>query len=253
MGVIGGTLGYHILKRYWPGGMGIPMGQDDTYASRGLSKLKTVLGPGIFEDLRDKVVLDFGCGEGANAIELAQNGCPHVIGIDIQEHYLETAKNRAEALGVHGHCTFTTHWSQPVDAIISTDAFEHFEKPLEILASMRSLIKPDGCLLVSFGPIWHHPYGGHLFSVFPWAHLVFTEGALIRWRSDFKTDGATRFHEVAGGLNKMTIKRWEALVAESGFKAVSYELVPIRPARRLHCRLTREWLTSLVRSRLEPA
>ncbi len=76
---------------------------------------------------------------------------------------------------------------------------------------------------------------------------------MIRWRSDFKTDGATRFHEVAGGLNKMTIKRWETLVAESGFKAVSYELVPIRPARRLHCRLTREWLTSLVRSRLEPA
>lgn len=118
---------------------------------------------------------------------------------------------------------------------------------------MRTLLKSDGCLFVSFGPIWHHPYGGHLFSVFPWAHLIFTEHALIRWRSDFKTDGATRFHEVAGGLNKMTIKRWEALVAQSGFKLTYFELVPIRPAKRLHCRLTREWFTSLVRARLEPA
>jgi hypothetical protein len=55
--------------------------------------------------------------------------------------------------------------------------------------------------------------GGHLFSVFPWAHLIFSEQALIRWRSDFKSDGATRFSEVAGGLNQMTIRRFERLIA----------------------------------------
>jgi hypothetical protein len=58
---------------------------------------------------------------------------------------------------------------------------------------MRRMIKPDGCVIAAFGPTWFHPLGGHLFSVFPWAHLIFTERALIRWRSDFKTDGATRF------------------------------------------------------------
>ncbi|MBI4909469.1 MAG: class I SAM-dependent methyltransferase [Acidobacteria bacterium] len=228
------------------------MSQGDPYAARGLSKLKTMFGPTIFDELRDKVVLDFGCGEGANALELAQNGCAHVIGVDIQEHYLERASNRAVALGIQDRCTFTSVWSEPVDVIISTDAFEHFEDPDKILRVMRGLLKPNGYLLTAFGPTWYHPYGGHLFSVFPWAHLIFTESALIRWRSDFKTDGAKRFHEVAGGLNGMTIRRWEQVVARSGFKCNSYELVPIRPSKRLHCRLTREWLTSLIRARLIP-
>jgi SAM-dependent methyltransferase len=252
MGLVGGPLAYWFLKRYWPGGKGIPMGSGDPYCAKGLNKLETQLGPAIFDELRGKVVLDFGCGEGHNALELAQNGCARVIGLDIQEHYLEKARIRAQALGVQDRCTFTSCWSEPVDAIVSTDAFEHFAEPEKILHLMRGLLKPSGCLLVAFGPLWYHPYGGHLFSVFPWAHLIFTESALIRWRSDFKSDGARRFHEVAGGLNGMTIRRWERLVAGSGFKCTSYELVPIRPAKRLHCRLTREWLTSLIRARLIP-
>jgi len=228
------------------------MSQSDPYARRGLSKLKVMFGTTIFAELRGKVVLDFGCGEGRDALELAKNGCARVIGVDIQEHYLEEARERALSLGVMDRCTFTSFWSEPVDVIISIDAFEHFADPDKTLCMMRSLLKPDGYLLVAFGPPWYHPYGGHLFSVFPWAHLIFTESALIRWRSDFKTDGAKHFHEVAGGLNGMTIRRWERLVARSGFKCTSYELVPIRPAKLLHCRLTREWLTSLIRARLIP-
>lgn len=251
MGVIGGPVGYWLLRRYWPKNGANSSNNGDSYARRGLNKLKAMLGPTIFDELRGKVVLDFGCGQGANALELAQNGCAHVIGVDIQERYLEGARNRALALGVQDRCTFTSCWSEPVDAIISTDAFEHFADPEMILRSMRGLLKPQGYLRTAFGPTWYNPQGGHLFSVFPWAHLIFTERALIRWRSDFKTDGASRFHEVAGGLNGMTIGRWERLVADSGFKCSSYELVPIRKIKWLHCRLTREWSTSLIRARLD--
>jgi hypothetical protein len=107
-------------------------------------------------------------------------------------------------------------------------------------------------VLTSFGPTWYHPLGGHLFSVFPWAHLVFTEKALIRWRSDFKTDRATKFGEVAGGLNQMTIKRFERVVAESPFRFEHLELVPIRKLRRVANRLTREATTAIVRCKLVP-
>ena len=85
-----------------------------------------------------------------------------------------------------------------------------------------------------------------LFSVFPWAHLVFSEDALIRWRSDFNNNGATLFHELAGGLNQMTIARFERLVAHSRFPPVSVKLVPIRRLRLLHHRLTREFTNALV-------
>ena len=105
-------------------------------------------------------------------------------------------------------------------------------------------------MLLTFGPTWLHPLGGHLFSVFPWAHLVFTEPALIRWRARFRKDGATRFREVEGGLNQMTIRRFERLVAESPLEFEAFEAVPIRRLRPIAPLLPRELCTSFVRSRL---
>ncbi len=134
--------------------------------------------------------------------------------------------------------------------VVSLDAFEHFADPGEILRIMDGLLHPGGEVLVCFGPTWLHPLGGHLFSVFPWAHLIFSEKALIGWRSRFKTDGATRFGEVAGGLNQMTIRRFEKLVAASPFEFVTLEPVPIRKLRWLHNRVTREFTTAVVRGRL---
>jgi hypothetical protein len=72
----------------------------------------------------------------------------------------------------------------------------------------------------------------------------------MRWRSDFKVDGATRFSEVEGGLNQMTIARWLKLVAASPLRIAQLELVPIRGLRRAHSRWTREFTTSLVKARL---
>jgi hypothetical protein len=130
------------------------------------------------------------------------------------------------------------------------DSFEHFADPAGILLIMNTLLKPAGEVLASFGPTWYHPLGGHLFSVFPWAHLVFSKKALIRWRSTFKTDGATRFSEVAGGLNQMTIAKFEEVVASSPLKFANLELVPIRKLHPIHNRLTREFTTAIVRCRL---
>jgi SAM-dependent methyltransferase len=254
MGWIGGAPAYWFLKRFYPGGEGVPMPQGDPFKIKGISKLGTYFGPDIFTELRDKVVIDFGCGEGDNAIELAAKGCRHVIGLDIQEERLAVGRAQAARLGLDGAVRFLAQTTEKADVILSTDAFEHFEDPAAILRIMRSLLRDDGYLLVEFGCTWYHPLGGHLFSVFPWAHLLFTEQALIRWRTDFKTDGATRFHEVAGGLNRMTIARWERIVADSPFRFSHYELVPIRAARRLHLhhRLTRELFTSIIRARLVP-
>jgi SAM-dependent methyltransferase len=130
------------------------------------------------------------------------------------------------------------------------DAFEHFADPAEVLRIMNTLLKPEGEVLLSFGPTWYHPLGGHGFSVFPWAHLIFSEKALIAWRSTFKTDGATRFSEVAGGLNQMTIRRLEELVTASPFRFATLDPVPIRKLRWFHNRFTREFTTAVVRCRL---
>jgi SAM-dependent methyltransferase len=249
MGLVGGELGYRLLKLISAAGEGACAGS--SYAGR--SKLDVLLGDRFWEDIQGRTVIDFGCGSGAESIEMARRGAAHVIGIDIRESLLAEARENASRAGVEARCTFVREARARADVVVSVDSFEHFEDPAAILRVMHGLLAPDGRVWASFGPTWYHPYGGHLFSVFPWAHLVFTEKALIRWRSDFKSDGATRFGEVAGGLNQMTIRRFERIVADSPFEFAYFRAVPIRVARRLANRFTREFLTAVVQCKLVPA
>jgi SAM-dependent methyltransferase len=237
---------YRILKRISPGS---PDCCGGSYYE-GKSKLAVLLGEEFFARIAGKVVVDFGCGEGADAVEMAARGAQRVIGIDIRADLLQTAKQKALRAGMQNTCVFVSAAKEPADFVVSVDAFEHFADPGAILRAMHKLLRPTGEVFVSFGPTWYHPLGGHLFSVFPWAHLIFSEKALIRWRSTFKTDGATRFGEVAGGLNQMTIARFEELIAGSPLRFASLELVPIRKLRHLHNRFTREFTTAVVRCRL---
>ena len=238
---------YRILKRISPGAPDCGC-REGFY--EGKSKLAVLMGDTFFSRITGKTVIDFGCGEGSEAVEMAQRGARLVIGIDIREDVLQVARQRAVRADVQSICLFALSTSEPADIVVSVDAFEHFADPAEILRIINTLLQPAGEVLISFGPTWYHPLGGHLFSVFPWAHLIFGEKALIRWRSTFKTDGATRFSEVAGGLNQMTIKKFEKLIAGSPFRFSSLELVPIRKFRHIHNRFTREFTTAIVRCRL---
>jgi SAM-dependent methyltransferase len=247
MGMIGGELGYRLLKRF---GKPTNDGRMDGSAYRERSKLEVLLGADVWEQIHDRIVLDFGCGTGDDAIQMAQRGARRVIGIDLQQRFLDVARANAAKAGVADRCEFATATDERAEIIVSLDAFEHFEDPDAILRLMGTLLAAGGRILISFGPTWFHPLGGHLFSVFPWAHLLFTEKALIRWRSDFKNDGATRFGEVAGGLNQMTIRRFERIVAQSPFRFEHFEPIPIRRLAPVANRFTREWTTAVVRCTL---
>ena len=240
-------LQYRLLKKMYPGDPGKYM---TGAVYEGKSKVRVLLGDALLERIKDRVVIDFGCGEGDEALDLARNGARKVIGIDVQERFLERARVAAAQAGLSSVCEFVRTTDEKAGIIVSIDAFEHFDDPAAILRTMDGLLSQGGEIIACFGPTWYHPLGGHLFSVFPWAHLVFTERALVRWRSDFKTDGATRFSEVAGGLNQMTVGRFEEIVAGSAFQFASFELVPIRKLASVHNRLTREFTSALVRCRL---
>ena len=247
MGIVGGNFGYKLLRRISAGGRD-PEYSDSDAIER--SKLEHLFGAGIFSAIEEKTVIDFGCGDGAEAVELARSGAKRVIGIDIRESVLEKARKTAQLAGVADRCKFSTATEEKADVIVSCDAFEHFDDPGKILEIMSSLLLPAGEVWVSFGPTWYHPYGGHLFSVFPWAHLLFTEKSLIRWRSDFKSDGARSFGEVEGGLNQMTIRRFRKIVAASSLRLDEFEPVPIRGLNFLTNPITREFFTAVVRCKL---
>jgi SAM-dependent methyltransferase len=219
-------------------------------AYEGKSKLEALLGRQFLNGISGKSIIDFGCGDGSEAVELARKGASRVIGIDIRESVLQSARQKAFEEGLAETCQFASSTNERADIIVSIDAFEHFQDPAGVLRIMDALLKPTGEVIASFGPTWYHPLGGHLFSLFPWAHLLFSEKALIRWRSDFKMDGATQFSEVAGGLNQMTITKFSKLIEKSSFKIAALELVPIKMLHFAHNRLTREFTTAIVRCRL---
>ena len=237
---------YKLLKKIAPAEPAVVTGA----AYEGKSKLRVILGDQFLSLIRDKTVIDFGCGEGVECVEMARQGARKVIGIDIRDTSLSQAAKNASDAGVGDRCEFAKTTNAPAEIIVSLDSFEHFADPAAILDAMYDLLGPGGVVIISFGPTWYHPLGGHLFSVFPWAHLVFSEKALIRWRSDIRSDGATRFSEVEGGLNQMTIARFEQLVRRSRFRLEMLETVPIRKLRPVHCKLTREFTTAIVRAKL---
>lgn len=255
-GFIGGPIGYNLLKLFGRHATAPDYQNAAVYA--GVSKLEKLFGQDIWNEVRGKFVIDYGCGMGTEAIEIAQHGATRVVGIDTWDKALTNARRNAREAGLTDICSFIDPQRQrdefaalpKADVIFSLDAFEHYDDPESILRVMKNLLKPQGRILICFGPPWLHPYGGHLFSIFPWSHLLFTEEAQIRWRSDFKTDGAKRFHEVEGGLNQMTIARFRKLVEACGLKYEKFEAVPIRKLRWFHNRLTQEFTSSVVRCTL---
>jgi SAM-dependent methyltransferase len=247
-GFIGGAVAYSILKKL--GRQAVASLNREPSAYRGRSKLDVLLGEELWSRLPGARVLDFGCGPGREVVELAAGGAREVVGLDIRREMLDRARDEAERAGVASRCRFVTDPSAAgeVDLVVTIDTFEHFDEPAGALAAMAALVRPGGHLLIAFGPPWFHPLGGHLFSVFPWAHVVFTERALLRWRADFKSDGARTFAEVAGGLNQMTVARFRRILAASGLEVVRLETLPIRRLQRVHSRLTEELTTSVVRA-----
>ncbi len=254
MGIVGGAVAAHLLKTISPLGQSSWMVEGVPPAYRQRSKLEVLFGPGIWNQIRDKFVVDFGCGEGHEVVELAGRGARRVVGIDNYPPWFASATERVRNHGLSETCSIVETWSgrpAAADLVICLDSFEHFERPKDILELMATMLKPSGSVLVAFGPTWYHPYGGHLFSVFPYAHLLFSERALVKWRGTLPGKEPKQSF-LDAGLNKMTVKRFERLVRESPFRFASFEAVPIRSLRRFANRVSREFTTSVVRCRLEP-
>lgn len=247
MAVISGRIADRLLAKFSP--------REQTQEPAGNEpaevNLRDVFGADAYDLIDGKIVIDFGCGAGNEVVDMARKGASRVIGLDLQLPLLSNARELALRHKVQDKCLFTTQTDEKADIITSKDAFEHFSNPEEVLQAMSKMLRPGGTILASFGPIWLHPHGGHLFSVFPWAHIVLSEKSLIKWRSKYRNDGATSFGEVEGGLNKMTIRRFERIVAASDLEFQSMDTVPIKGLPVFKSRLFREIGSSLVICRLQ--
>lgn len=197
---------------------------------------------------KDKVVLDVGCGAGGKSLYYLTKGAKQVIGIDVVEKYKAESENLARELGLDGFSFFVQDAAKTdfpdnfVDTIIMNDAMEHVAEPEKVLAEMKRILKPGGRLYVNFPP-YNHPYGAHLSDVIgiPWVQAFFSDKTLIEGYKDLvadKEDGKDRIsfriglneagEEYFSYLNKMSIKRFQKLSQNSGFRIRYYKEAPLR-------------------------
>ena len=100
-----------------------------------------------------KTVLDFGCGNGGDTVEIAQHGAKRVIGLDIRESVLENGRRTAREAGVADRCVFATEAPQQVDVVVSVDGFEHYADPAGAPAVHEGCCSGrEAEVLVAFGP-----------------------------------------------------------------------------------------------------
>jgi SAM-dependent methyltransferase len=190
--------------------------------------------PDFERRIRGKRVVDFGCGAGKQSIALAKrHGCT-VVGVDSNAASLQVAEASARAQGVpSGQLSFVERVSPEMngqfDFVISQNSFEHFANPEATLGEMAGLLGQTGELLISFGPPWFAPYGSHMhfFCKLPWLNLLFPEKTVMKVRARFRNDGARTYEEVESGLNRMTVRKFEAIALHSGLNITyrDYECV----------------------------
>jgi len=203
------------------------------------------------ELVRDRDVLDYGCGFGDQAAAMAREFAARVTGLDTHVGLLAAARQR------YAHLAHFTNrlGEETYDVVVSQDAMEHFDEPHLALSAMATALRPEGRILLTFGPPWWAPYGAHMryFCPIPWLQLCFSEKTVMAVRARYRHDGATRYQEVEGGLNKLSLRKFERIVHGSGLRLVECRYAAVRKVQFLtQIPVVRELATVAVSAVLAP-
>jgi SAM-dependent methyltransferase len=200
------------------------------------SALRRVIGayPELETRITNARVLDFGCGLGYQAVALAELGALSVLGVDMNPEWLSRARRLATERGVADRVRFVESLGpkemQKFDVVISQNSMEHFPDPERALSEMIDALAPNGEIILTFEPPWYAPYGAHMhyFTKIPWVHLLFPERTIMAVRARYKNDGARRYEDVEGGLNRMSVHKFDRLLRSSGLSVVRRTNVPVK-------------------------
>ena len=210
-----------------PGSPEFAGGTARTNIDNALDFLATTV-PDFLEITAGATVLDFGCGFGLQAAALARRGS-QVTGLDLPRDVFVSSWQQLMAAHPSLHLT-TESPRETFDVVYSCSSFEHFADPAAALAMMEGFTRPGGRIVISFAEPWYSPRGHHMDGLtrLPWVNLLFPERDVMAVRSLYRADGATRYEEVEGGLNRMTVARFEQLMRRSGMRVRSLRLFPVK-------------------------
>jgi ubiquinone/menaquinone biosynthesis C-methylase UbiE len=120
-----------------------------------------------------KDVLEIGCSDGLVCDMMSHLGARRVTGIDV----METTGCAYRGESIEYHSMEATHLKFPdaaFDLAYSIATFEHLPHPRKTLEEMVRVLRVGGVGYVQAGPLFHSPFGHHMFAYFgdqPWIHL----------------------------------------------------------------------------------
>lgn len=147
--------------------------RDDNYLR---AKASNILDMVVIEDIKNKRVLDFGCGSGYLTFELHQRGASLAVGYDIQgpsEHREERKVFTKDKVVVGNNA--------PYDFIIVYDVLDHCEDPVGTLKFIEEMSSPKTKVVVRNHPFCSR-HGKHLFTTINKAflHMFLDDLELVR-------------------------------------------------------------------------
>jgi ubiquinone/menaquinone biosynthesis C-methylase UbiE len=197
-------------------------------------------------EIKDKMIIDIGCGDGGKTCFYASAHPKVCIGLDIDPVRVSSArsfgismgcKNLAFVLGSSEHLPFK---SGSFDIGIMNDVAEHFGAPLESLKEANRISKESGLLLVTFTS-YRSAGGAHVFERIhvPWVQFMFSDREIIQaLQHIYKSNrfigyqfpslmkGSPKNLSDLADINKMTLNRFSRLAIDTGF---SFKLLTFRP------------------------
>lgn len=108
---------------------------------------------GELGSLKDKRILDAGCGDGVLTYEIFKKGAK-AFGVDTSKEALDFAEKKLFSLKARAEfrlesCTNTSFGEDCFDAVVSSDVIEHLEDPRELLQEIKRILKDKGIALIS--------------------------------------------------------------------------------------------------------
>lgn len=166
--------------------------------------------------LRDKTVLDIGCGFGSLSSLLHDKGAK-VFATEVDTKKLHYAKKKLKHLGItfhEVHDETLPFEDEMFDVVMLFDVIEHVSDPQKMIQEVRRVTKKRGIIYVEFTPFYsvtgHHLYD---YTKLP-IHLV-AEGRIKNLIYSEDVDSFTskdEYWELYQSLNKMRISSFQKMM-----------------------------------------
>jgi SAM-dependent methyltransferase len=212
-------------------------------------------------DLAEANVLDVGCGDGGVLRAFAEIGCSGV-GVDLNRARVEYAAETLRQEGFGESISFVSsdihadeigrEWASKYDLVILKDVIEHVPKKDQLMARIRSFLRPGGMVFFGFPP-WRMPFGGHqqiassTIGKMPYLHLI-PKGIYLSVLKALGEKDVTiqELGEIQD--TRMSIAGFERLMAKSGFEILEKQHFLFNPIYRFKFGLTPRPQLPVVRS-----